>query len=412
MKYLFLCVALLSLTSTTQAQRFKKLFNGKDLTGWTNNGTEKWYVDNGELVCESGPDKKYGYLSTNKSYKNFVLKLNFKLEANGNSGVFVRSSIEGVKISGWQVEVAPPDHHTGGIYESYGRGWLIKPNPLHEKYLNATDWNKMEIRCVGDQITSWLNGHKMVDLTDEKIGKGNGFIALQIHDGGGIKVRWKNIRVKELPDEAPKSTAATKAVSLFDGKTFKGWHNFNQTGEVKSWVIEDGALVCLGNAGIGHSGDLVTDTDYENFELSWSWKITKGGNSGVMYHIIEDKKYKAPYETAPEYQLIDDVGYPGKLEEWQKSGADYAMNLPNEKKKLKPVGEWNTSKIIYNKGAVEHWLNGEKIIAFQRDANWETQKKTGKWKTYPDYAAKTKGRIGLQDHGNKAYFKDIVIKPL
>ncbi len=392
--------------TTTQAQRFKKLFNGKDLSGWTNNGTEKWYVEKGELVCESGPDKKYGYLSTNKSYKNFILKLQFKLEANGNSGVFIRSSIEGVKISGWQVEVAPPNKHTGGVYESYGRGWLIKPNPLDEKYLNATDWNKMEIRCVGDQITSWLNGHKMIDFNDAKIGQGNGFIALQIHDGGGIKVRWKKICVKELPDTEP------KAVSLFDGKTFKGWHNFNQTGEVKSWVIEDGALVCLGNAGIGHSGDLVTDTDYENFELSWSWKITKGGNSGVMYHIVEDPKYKAPYETAPEYQLIDDIDYPAKLEEWQKAGADYAMNVANEKKKLKPVGEWNTSKIVYNKGSVEHWLNGEKIIAFQRDANWETQKKTGKWKTYPDYASKTKGRIGLQDHGNKAYFKDILIKPL
>jgi hypothetical protein len=412
MKYLFLCFALFSLTVTTHAQRFKKLFNGKDLTGWTNNGTEKWYVDKGELVCESGPDKKYGYLSTNKSYKNFVLKLQFKLEANGNSGVFIRSSIEGVKISGWQVEVAPPDHHTGGIYESYGRGWLKQPNPLDEKYLNATDWNKMEIRCVGDQITSWLNGHKMVDLTDEKIGKGVGFIALQIHDGGGIKVRWKNIKIQELPETATQNVAPTKAVSLFDGKTFNGWHNFNQKGEVKSWMIEDGALVCLGNSGGGHSGDLVSDMDYENFEMTWDWKITKGGNSGVMYHVLEDPKYHAPYETGPEYQMIDDVGYPGKLEEWQKAGADYAMNLANDKKKLKPVGEWNTSKIVYNKGHVEHWLNGEKVVDFQRDANWETQKKTGKWKDYPDYGSAKMGKIALQDHGNKVYFKNIMVKPL
>jgi hypothetical protein len=106
------------------------LFNGKDLTGWTIHGTEKWYVEKGHLVCESGPDKQYGYLSTNKSYKNFVLDLEFKQESNGNSGVFFRSSIEGTKISGWQCEVAPKDHFTGGIYESYCRGWLIKPNPL------------------------------------------------------------------------------------------------------------------------------------------------------------------------------------------------------------------------------------------------------------------------------------------
>jgi hypothetical protein len=102
--------------------------------------------------------------------------------------------------------------------------------------------------------------------------------------------------------------SSSKTVELFDGKTFKGWHNFNGTGEVKSWAIEDGNLVCLGTAADAHGGDIVTDAEYENFELAWEWKITKGGNSGVMYHVVEDKKYKAPYETGPEYQIIDDVG--------------------------------------------------------------------------------------------------------
>jgi hypothetical protein len=155
-------------------------------------------VENGELVCESGPDKQYGYLSTNKNYKNYELTLQFKLEANGNSGVFIRSGIEGTKISGWQVEVAPAGKHTGGIYESYGRGWLIKPAPENESKLNADGWNEMRILVQGDRVTSFLNGTQMVDITDAKIGAGNGFIALQIHDGGGIKVRWKNIRIKEL----------------------------------------------------------------------------------------------------------------------------------------------------------------------------------------------------------------------
>jgi hypothetical protein len=177
---------------------FKKIFNGKDLSGWTIHGTEKWYVENGELVCESGPDKQYGYLSTNKSYHNFILQLKFKLEANGNSGVFIRSGIEGTKISGWQVEVAPPNHNTGGIYESYGRGWLIKPRPEDEKVLKADQWNNMRIQVINDEVTTWLNGKQMVYLKDEKIGAGKGFIALQIHDGGGIKVRWKNIQIKQL----------------------------------------------------------------------------------------------------------------------------------------------------------------------------------------------------------------------
>jgi len=183
---------------TIQAQQGQSIFNGKDLTGWTIHGTEKWYVEKGEMICESGPDKQYGYLSTDKNYKNFELTLEFKQEANGNSGVFFRSGIEGVKISGWQVEVAPLNYHTGGIYESYGRGWLIQPKKEDEQILKMGEWNIMKIRVIGDEATTWLNGHQMVYIKDEQMGKGVGFIALQIHDGGGIKVRWKNIIIKEL----------------------------------------------------------------------------------------------------------------------------------------------------------------------------------------------------------------------
>lgn len=197
MKYLYIALLALITTAGLQAQKTKSLFNGKNLKGWTVHGTEKWYVENGELVCESGPDKQYGYLSTKKPYKNFELNVEFKLEANGNSGIFIRSGIEGTKISGWQVEVAPKGKHSGGIYESYGRGWLIKPQPEDEQWLDMDGWNKMRILVVNDEVTTWLNGHQIVELKDEKIGAGNGFIALQIHDGGGIKVRWKNIRIQE-----------------------------------------------------------------------------------------------------------------------------------------------------------------------------------------------------------------------
>lgn len=197
-KILFLIAIALFTLTTVQAQRTIALFNGYNLNGWTVHGTEKWYVEKGQLVCESGPDKQYGYLSTDTSFKNFELTLKFKQEANGNSGVFFRSSIEGVKISGWQVEVAPLNQHTGGIYESYGRGWLAKPKPEDEKWLKPGKWNTLKIRVVDDRVTTWLNGHQMVDLTDSKIGAGQGFIALQIHDGGGIKVRWKDIFLTEL----------------------------------------------------------------------------------------------------------------------------------------------------------------------------------------------------------------------
>ncbi len=200
MKYLFFLFSFFLLSEAAYSQGNKRIFNGKDLSGWTKHGTEQWYVENGELICESGPDKKYGYLSTNNPYKNFILNLYFKLEANGNSGVFIRSGIKGTSISGWQVEVAPKDLHTGGIYESTsgGRGWVIKPNPEDEKNLNPGGWNHLRIQAVGDEITTWLNGKQMIHLQDEKIGAGEGVIALQIHSGGGIKVRWKDIRIKEL----------------------------------------------------------------------------------------------------------------------------------------------------------------------------------------------------------------------
>ena len=198
MKKILLFIGFVVAVQLVSAQQTVSLFNGKDLTGWTVNGTEKWYVENGELVCESGPDKQYGYLSTNKQYKNFVLTVQFKQEANGNSGIFFRSSIEGVKISGWQVEVAPPKMHSGGVYESYGRGWLIQPKPEDEQWLKEGEWNTMKIKVNGDEVTTWLNDHQMIYIKDETIGKGNGFIALQIHDGGGIKVRWKNLELTEL----------------------------------------------------------------------------------------------------------------------------------------------------------------------------------------------------------------------
>ncbi len=174
------------------------LFNGTDLSGWNIHGTEKWYVENGDLVCESGPDNEYGYLSTEKFYDDFILTLEFKQDSNGNSGVFFRSTLEGTKISGWQVEVAPPGDNTGGIYESYGRGWLIKPNEKKDKHLKYGEWNSMKIMVKGDNVKTWLNGVKMINLKDKKIGEGKGSIALQIHSGGDLKIRWRNIILEKI----------------------------------------------------------------------------------------------------------------------------------------------------------------------------------------------------------------------
>jgi hypothetical protein len=175
------------------------LFNGKNLDGWEVYGTEKWYVENGLLVCKSGADKQYGYLATRMYYNDFELTASFKQEADGNSGIFFRSYIEeGTKINGWQVEVAPQGQDTGGIYESYGRGWLVQIPDEKENILKAGEWNTIRIRVNADRVITWLNDIEMVDIQDEKIGKAQGRIALQIHDGGGIKVVWKDLKLTEL----------------------------------------------------------------------------------------------------------------------------------------------------------------------------------------------------------------------
>ena len=157
-------------------------------------------MDNdGNLVCESGPDKQYGYLATDAYYKDFDLTVDFKQLANGNSGIFFRSFVEPpVKVHGWQCEVAPKGQDSGGIYESYGRGWLVQIPDEKEEVLKEGEWNTMRIRVEGDHVQTWLNGVPMTDFTDEKIGRAQGRIALQIHDGGGIKVQWKNLNITKL----------------------------------------------------------------------------------------------------------------------------------------------------------------------------------------------------------------------
>jgi hypothetical protein len=170
MRTIFLIALMIVTTLIALAQHpAEVLFDGKSLDGWKVYGTEKWLVEDGLLVCESGPDKKYGYLATDKWYDDFVLELEFKQEANGNSGVFFRSTIDGTKITGWQVEVAPPNHDTGGIYESYGRGWLYQIPEDQEGFLKMGEWNKMKIQAVGNHVITWLNGHEMTNLKDEKL---------------------------------------------------------------------------------------------------------------------------------------------------------------------------------------------------------------------------------------------------
>jgi hypothetical protein len=200
----FALILLLALAAASQERSgWTPLFNGKDLSGWKKNGDEKWVVDQGTILCESTANK-YGYLSTEKTYKNFVLRLKFKGEAEGNSGVFIHSRITGMDpehgpdIEGMQVEVDPgKGKHTGGLYESGGRGWVAMPTAEGENALKPGEWNDLEVSVQGAHIVTKLNGVTVVEYTDPSPKFADGVIALQIHTGGGVKMRWKDIQVKE-----------------------------------------------------------------------------------------------------------------------------------------------------------------------------------------------------------------------
>lgn len=198
-----LLVCVVTFPARTTSSAWVSLFNGKDLAGWKNNGDEKWTVENATIYCESTANK-YGYLTTEKPYKNFDLRLKFKPEGEGNSGVFIRSKITGTDpehgpdIEGLQVEVDPSaGKHTGGIYESGGRGWVALPTEDGEKALKPGDWNDLEISAHRNHIVTKVNGKKIVDLTDPHQKFDEGVIGLQIHTGGGVKMRWKDISIRE-----------------------------------------------------------------------------------------------------------------------------------------------------------------------------------------------------------------------
>ncbi|MDG3582392.1 MULTISPECIES: 3-keto-disaccharide hydrolase [Galbibacter] len=200
---------------------------------------------------------------------------------------------------------------------------------------------------------------------------------------------------------------------IFDGTSTDGWRGYNAETLPEGWVLEGDMLKSLGKGGdIG--GDIIYGKEkYGEFELSVEWKISEGGNSGLFYHVLEGEQYKAPYFNAPEYQMIDQIGFPEKLESWQSLGADYGMYNPDYEGAVKKAGEWNTTRIVFTNEKVEYWLNGKQTVSFVPwSDDWQKRKESGKWKDYPDYGKAKTGYIGLQDHGSFIWFKNIKIRKL
>lgn len=246
---------------------------------------------------------------------------------------------------------------------------------------------------------------------------------------------------KSKVDSEPEALTSTDSTAeeeewtyLFDGTTTQGWRAYNGDSLPPGWVIKDSVLTFDTELGLeqNYKGgkDIIYGAEkFDNFELYLEWKLPKGGNSGIFYHVKEG--YGGPPEVSPEYQLIDDENYaaihdlsgynsqfgaenPEELQDWQKTGADYAMHPADTTQKiLNPVGEWNSSTIVFTPEKVEHWLNGKKIVEFVPwSEDWQKKKNSGKWDNAPDYGKFKTGYIGLQDHASPIWFRNIKIKKL
>jgi hypothetical protein len=208
-------------------------------------------------------------------------------------------------------------------------------------------------------------------------------------------------------------------VDIFDGETLNGWKRYNKDDIGPLWQVQDG-MIYFNGSGLGEGsgedgGTLITVKQYGNFEFSVDWKIAEGGNSGLLYHIVEKPEYTHAYNTGPEYQLLDDNNWKSEepLKDFNSVAANYDMHAPSTEKKLKPSGEWNTSKIVYNNGHVEHWLNGEKVLEFEEGSeDWKERYENSKWVEYPGWCQYKTGSLGLQDHGANLWFRNIKAKEL
>ncbi|OAV42823.1 DUF1080 domain-containing protein [Lewinella sp. 4G2] len=236
------------------------------------------------------------------------------------------------------------------------------------------------------------------------------------------------------PAAAPESAATEDDWTvLFDGSSLDGWRGYNAETMPPGWKIEGDVLTFddgakTSDAEYEGGKDIIYGArEFDNFELVLDWKIPAGGNSGIFYHVKEG--YGGPPEVAPEYQLIDDenytkihdisaynagLGYGPELQDWQSTGADYAMYpAPMEGRNLKPAGEWNTSRILFTPERAEYWLNGKLVVNFVPwSDDWQKRRDSGKWSHAPDYGKFKSGYIGLQDHDSALWFRNIKIREL
>jgi len=430
---------------------WRDLFNGKDLQGWEQlNGTARYFVENGDLVGETVLGSPNSFLCTRDHFGDFILEFEVKLEAPINSGVQIRSHAIsafmdfGGRVHGYQVEIDPMERAwSGGIYDESRRGWLynLERNPEGREAFKMGEWNHFRVEAIGNSIRTWVNGVQCADLVDDMTP--SGLIGLQVHSIGtieeeGKKIRWRNIRImtEDLEGHRTETNPAVPEISylnnrlterekeegwklLWDGHTMNGWKNaLSDQPPDEGWTISDGILTVHP----AENADVVTEDSFRNFIIELDFNITRGANSGIKYFINPGFYGGKGHTIGCEFQILDDKNHPDAFQGIggnRSLGALYDLipAVPEKRiantKRFNGIGSWNRARIVVKECHVEHWLNNEKVVEYNRCTDeWRALVAKSKFKPWEGFGEVKEGRILLQEHDSTVSFRNIKILEL